>query len=70
MSIDKYVVQIKVGVSLFKKILCYLPDWKLFENDEKYFYFNLKALFVLNIFKILSRRFGHVGKTDWLERQR
>ena len=32
------------------------------------FYFILKALFVLNIFKFLSRIFGHVGKTTWLER--
>ena len=27
------------------------------------FYFILKALFVLKIFKILSRLLGHVGKT-------
>ena len=27
------------------------------------FYFILKALFVLKIFKFLSRLFGHVGKT-------
>ena len=27
------------------------------------FYFNLKALFVLKIFKFLSRLFGHLGKT-------
>ena len=31
------------------------------------FYFILKALFVLKIFKFLSRFFGHVGKTTWLE---
>ena len=29
----------------------------------------LKALFVLKIFQILSWLFGHVEKTDWLERQ-
>ena len=45
MSIDKYIVQIKVGVSLFKKILYYLPDWKLFKKDEKYFLFQLKSSF-------------------------
>ena len=28
----------------------------------------LKALFFLNIYKILSRLFGHIGKTAWLER--
>ena len=27
------------------------------------FYFILKALFILKIFKFLSRLFGHVGKT-------
>ena len=31
------------------------------------FYFILKALFVLKIFKFLSRPFGHVGKAAWLE---
>ena len=31
------------------------------------FYFMLKALFVLKIFKFLSKRLGHVGKTAWLE---
>ena len=30
-------------------------------------YFVLKALFVLKIFKLLSRRFGHLGKMAWLE---
>ena len=33
------------------------------------FCFILIALFVLKIFKILSRLFGHVGETAWLERQ-
>ena len=32
------------------------------------FNFILKALFVLNIFKLLSRLFGHVGKMAWLVR--
>ena len=34
------------------------------------FYFILKALFVHKIFKFLSRLFGYVGKTAWLERYR
>ena len=34
------------------------------KND---FYLTLKALFVLKIFKFLSRLFGHVEKTDQLE---
>ena len=37
-------------------------------NDEKFFYFILKALFVLKLFKFLSWLFGHAGKTAWLER--
>ena len=32
------------------------------------FYFNLKALFILKIFKFLLQPFGHVGKTPWFER--
>ena len=32
------------------------------------FYFILKALFVLKIFKFLSQLFGHEGKTTWSER--
>ena len=35
---------------------------KSFKNDEKYFSFILKALFVLKIFKFLFRLFGHVKK--------
>ena len=33
------------------------------------FYFILKALFFLNIFKFLSWVFGHVEKKAWLERE-
>ena len=32
------------------------------------FYFTLKALFILKVFKFLSRLFGHVEKTAGLER--
>ena len=32
------------------------------------FYFILKGLFILKIFKFLSRLFGHVEKTASLER--
>ena len=32
------------------------------------FYFTLKALFVLNVFKFLSWLFAHVEKMHWLER--
>ena len=37
----------------------------MMKND---FYFILKALFVLKIFKFLSWLFGHIEKTAWLER--
>ena len=33
-----------------------------FKNDEKAFYFILKALFVLRTYKFLSRLFAHVRK--------
>ena len=36
---------------------------------ENAFYFILKTLFFVKIFKFLSRIFGHVGKMAWLERQ-
>ena len=38
--------------------------WKLMKDA---FYFVLKALFVLKIFKFLSWLFGHVQKTVWFE---
>ena len=47
-------------------VICLIESpLKLMKNA---FYFILKALFVLKIFKFLSRLFGHVGKTDRLER--
>ena len=39
---------------------------KMMENA---FYFTLKFLFVLKIFKLLSSLFGHVEKTARLERR-
>ena len=39
-----------------------------FKNYENAFYFTLKALFVLKIFKFLSWLFGHVEKMARLER--
>ena len=45
----------------------YLLQWKPFKNDENAFYFILKALFVLKIFKCLSWLFGHIEKTAWWE---
>ena len=53
----------KVGLSPSKKIcvICLIEiPLKMMKNA---FYFILKALFVLKLFKFLSRLFGHVGKT-------
>ena len=60
---------LKVGLSPYKKkIFIWLNDSpsKMMKNV---FYFILKALFVLKIFKFLSWRFGHVEKAVWSERQ-
>ena len=44
-----------------KFVICLIESpLKMMKNA---FYFNLKALFVLKIFKFLSRLFGHLGKT-------
>ena len=51
-----------------KKIVL-LASMKALSNDEKcFFYFRLKALFVLKIFEFLSRLFGHAEKTAWIKR--
>ena len=53
----------KVGLSPSKKncVICLIESpLKLMKNAS---YFILKALFILKIFKFLSRLFGHVGKT-------
>ena len=42
---------------------CHLLHWKPFKMMKSTFYFILKALFFLKIFKILSWLFVHVGKT-------
>ena len=61
-------IDIKVGLSPSKKIcvigLIGSPSKKMTNP----FYFILKALLVLKVFKFLSRLFGHVGKTAWLKR--
>ena len=49
-----------------KCVICFIESsLKIIKNA---FYFILEALFVLKIFKFLSWRSGHVGKTAWLER--
>ena len=65
---DYLLFSAKVGLSLSKNIcvICLIESLlKMMKNV----FFILKALFVLKIFKFLSRLFGHVGKTAWLERQ-
>ena len=55
--------KLKVGLSPSKKIcvICLIESpLKMMKNA---FYFILEALFVLKLFKFLSRLFGHVGKT-------
>ena len=48
-------------------VICFIESpLKMMKNA---FYFILKALFVLKIFKFLSWLFGHIEKTAWLERE-
>ena len=60
----------KVGFSTSKKknsIIFFIESpLQMMKNA---FYFILKALFVLKIFKLLPWLFGHVEKTAWLERK-
>ena len=47
-------------------VICFIESpLKVMKNA---FYFILKALFVLEIFKFLLLLYGHVEKTAWLER--
>ena len=55
----------------FKGALSSLRQFLATENPLKMknaFYFTLKALFVLKIFKFLSRLFGWVGQRLYLQR--
>ena len=51
---------------LLKKYICFNDSPS--KTIKNAFYFILRALFVLKIFKCLSWLFGHVGKMTWLER--
>ena len=53
----------KVGLSSSQKICVICLIESPLEMMKNAFYFIVKALFVLKIFKFLSRLFGHVGKT-------
>ena len=63
------VNMLKVGLSPSKKkIIClnYSPSKMM-----KYaYYFILKALFILKMFKFLSWLFGHLEKTAWFEKDK
>ena len=64
-NLDRKII--KVGLSRSKKVFfIYFHDSPL-KMIKNAFYFILKALFVLKIFKFLSWHFGHVEKTAWLE---
>ena len=52
----------KVGLSLFKNILFICFNESPLKMMKNAFYFILKALFILKIFKFLSGHFGHVVK--------
>ena len=51
-----------------KKIICFNDSPSKIRKNA--FYFILKALFVLKMFKPLSWLFGHVEKTAWSEKIR
>ena len=59
------VQPIKGALSGLKQFLAIQNTLKMLKNA---FYFTLKALFVLKIFKLLSWLVGRVEKTAWLER--
>ena len=57
------IIQIKARPSPSNKILFIWFNESPLKMMKNAFYFILKALFVLEIFKFLSWRFGHVEKT-------
>ena len=69
-AIKELMNRFKVGLSPSKKNLFDMLQWKPFKNDEKAFYFILKALFVLKIFKFLSRLVVHTEKKGLIRRLR
>ena len=58
---------LRLDFHLPKKFSLFASIWALIKVIKIAFYFKLKGLFVLKIFKFLSWLFGHVGKTAWLE---
>ena len=74
--LKKYMDNIKIGsYQLFKGrllpseikcVVCFIES--PLEMMKNAFYFILKALFVLKMFKFLPWLFGHEEETAWLER--
>ena len=58
---------LKSDSNFVRKILFICFNEGPLKTMENAFYFILKALFVLEIFKFLSWVFGHVEKMAWLE---
>ena len=61
-------VTLKMDIHLPTKIFFACFDESPLKMMKNAFYFILKSLFVLEIFKFLSWLLGHVEKTTWLER--
>ena len=59
---------LKSGSHLPKKFCIIFLNENPLKVMKNAFYFILKSLFNLKLFKLLSRLFGHVGKTTGLER--
>ena len=59
---------LKSDSNFVRKILFIRFNESPLKTMENAFYFILKALFVLEIFKFLSWLFGHVERMAWLER--
>ena len=60
------VFLLKSGSHFPKKVALFAWLKASLKMMKNVFYFVWKASFVLKIFKVLARRFGHVGKTAWL----
>ena len=60
------LIEVRVLPSKIICVICLIES--PLKMMKKAFYLNLKALFVLKIFKFLSQLFHHVGETAWLER--
>ena len=66
--IQMVTVRLKLGLSPSEKICVVWFVESHVKMMKNVFYFILKAVFDLKIYKILSWLFGHVEKTSWLAR--